>query len=293
MKPTIVVLEPYGGSTRHHNPELPFIFWDDAAVTRGDGIFESMLVRGGRVCNLQPHIDRFCASAELLGLPAPRPEHWLKATEEALGSWGEAEGTCVWTYTRGRAATGHPSAWIVIKPIDETTLRLRIDGARVMTAPRGYTVNTELPTNLPGPATAPWLTVGAKTLSYAANMAAKRYANANGFDDVIYVEDGRVLEGTTSTIVAVRGTNLYTPPPGGDILPGTTQHALFEHASWKGWRCHEQELSVTDLLEAESVWLLSALLISARVTRINEVELADPGEEARDRFAHMVDKALG
>ncbi|MDO5076972.1 aminodeoxychorismate lyase [Corynebacterium sp.] len=292
MKPTIVVLEPYGGSTRHHNPELPFIFWDDAAVTRGDGIFESMLVRGGRVCNLQHHLDRFTASAELLSLPAPRPEHWLKATEEALEHWGDADGTCVWTYTRGRAATGHPSAWIVIKPIDETTLRQREHGVRVMTSPRGYSVDTQLPVGIDGVAVAPWLTIGAKTLSYAANMAAKRYAEAHGFDDVIYVEDGRVLEGTTSTVIAVRGTSLYTPPPGGDILPGTTQRALFEHARWKGWRCHEQQLAINDLLEADSVWLVSSVKIAVRVTRINEVDLPDAGDEANDRFRSMVEKAL-
>ncbi|MDO4686651.1 MAG: aminodeoxychorismate lyase [Corynebacterium sp.] len=296
MKPTIVVLEPHGGSTRHHNPELPLIYCDDAAVTRGDGIFESLLVRQGRVCNVQRHIDRFRASAQMLDLPAPDPQHWERATQEAIQSWretsGDAEGMCVWTLTRGRASTGRPTAWITIKPLAEEVLDQRRNGVRVMTTPRGYSITTGLPDDLDDPP-APWLAVSAKTLSYAANMAALRYAKANGFDDVIYVEGGRVLEGATSTVVAVRGTTLLTPNPNGEILAGTTQAALYAHATWKGWKCYETELGIIDLIESDSVWLISSGRIAACVTAINEVELRDPGEKANAHFFQMVETALG
>lgn len=293
MKPTIVVLEPHGGSTRHHNPELPLVYWDDAAVTRGDGIFETLLVRNGKVCNLQRHVDRFQSSAQLLDLPSPDPQHWAQATEEAIESWGNFEATCVWTLTRGRASTGRPSAWITIKPIAENVLEQRKHGVRVMTTPRGYSINTALPGDLGGPPPAPWLTVGAKTLNYAANMAALRYANANGFDDIIYVENGQVLEGATSSVITVQGTNLYTPTPGGDILPGTTQAALFEHASWKGWDCHTVPIGISDLFDADSVWLISSVRIATRVTALNGKTLNDPGKQANEQLYRMVETALG
>ncbi|NTS21932.1 aminotransferase class IV, partial [Bacteroides fragilis] len=44
-----------------------------------------------------------------------------------------------------------------------------------------------------------------------------------------------VLEGATSTVVAVRGNKLRTPSAKG-ILSGTTQAALFEYAQQQGYR---------------------------------------------------------
>ena len=188
VKPVVVVVDTFGGPIRHHNPELPLIYWDDAAVTRGDGVFETLLIRDGHACNLERHSKRFAASAALLGLPEPDAEYWRAATAEAIESWPkDVDASCVWTLTRGRAATNRPSAWITVKQIPVEHLEQRHLGVSVMTAPRGFSVTTT-----PDEA-APWMIVGAKTLSYAANMAALRHARSCGFDDVIYVDGDCVL----------------------------------------------------------------------------------------------------
>lgn len=300
--PVIYVVEPYGGSIRRHNPALPLIFWDDAAVTRGDGVFETLLIRDGHPANLRRHMDRFQASARLLDLPEPSAEDWMDATRQAVEEWTRRTGDdakCVWTYTRGRESTGIPSAWITLSRVSERVVRQREEGVSVMTSPRGFTINTSLPgvdeaTEGGSPEPAPWLTVGAKTLNYAANMAALRHARSRGFDDVIYVDPdtGRVLEGATSTVIAVRkDRKLRTPVPGGDILPGTTQAALFEYAEAHGWRCREKDMTVARLLDAESVWLVSSVRVATRVTGIDGHHLPAPDNEAEVRA--LINAALG
>ncbi|QGU08208.1 putative branched-chain-amino-acid aminotransferase [Corynebacterium occultum] len=302
--PIILVVEPFGGSTRRHNPSLPLVYWDDAAVTRGDGVFETLLLRDGRAANLERHLRRFRASVKLMGLPEQAAEHWRKATAEAVEAWYEkndSDARCVWTLTRGRESTGIPTAWITVREVGETSVRQRREGVSVMTTERGYSINEHLPgvhrvtsgtpteKKLKDPA--PWLTVGAKTLNYAANMAALRYARNHGFEDIIYVDDDRVLEGATSTVVIVKkGRRLRTPVPGGDILPGTTQAALFAYAEKHGWKCREKNLWIDDLFSAESVWLVSSVRVAARVTRINDVKLPAPANVAE--VEELITRAL-
>lgn len=282
--PIVVVIEPFGGSMRQHSPQLPLVFVDDAAVTRGDGVFETLLLRGGRVCNAAMHAARFQSSAQLLDLPAPNTAQWLGATQEAAAQWfarTDQDAKCVWTYTRGRASTGIPSAWLTVSAVPEQTITQREQGVRVMTSPRGYSL--DIPEEgSSSPAGAPWLVVGAKTLNYAANMAALRWAQAHGFDDVIFTEGNRILEGTTSTVVTVRGNKLRTPAPEGNILPGTTQAALFEVAQAQGWNCKlKTNMDLEYLTEkADSVWLVSSVRMAARVRRINDTKLRRPDNAA-------------
>lgn len=296
-QPVILIVEPFGGSTRLHNPNLPMVYWDDAAVTRGEGIFETVLVRDGQPANFERHAARFRASAELLGMPAPDPSYWRRATLEAAAEWYrqlgqdpatgfEGEAKCVWTYTRGRASTGNPSAWLRIEAIPPSVMEQREHGVSVMCAPRGWSTSETLHED------APWLTFGAKTLNYTAAMAALRCARERGFDDVLWLGEDHetVLEGATSTLVIVKkGQRLRTPPSGGDVLPGTTQAAIFEYAQAHGWRCKEKELTVHDLERARSVWLVSSVRGAVPVMRIGETELEPRDlEEARELFTAAI-----
>ena len=282
--PVIYLVEPFGGSIRRQNAQTPHVFWDDAAVTRGDGVFETVLVRGGEARNVSKHLARFRRSAEAMGLPDPGGEQWLKATAEAIADFarergaepGEVEAKCVWTMTRGRETTGVPTAWLTVRPIDEDVLRQRDRGVKVVTTPRGYTIDPDVP----------WLGTEAKTLNYSATMAALRWARAEGFDDVIYTERGtdRVLEGATSSVILVKkGGRMRTPEPGPGVLRGTTQAAVFELAEQRGWKCKEKDIYLSELYKAESVWLVSSARISARVTRLNDTKLPAPPNEAEIR----------
>lgn len=294
LQPVIYLVEPYGGSLRRQNANLPHVYWDDAAVTRGDGCFETILVTRGQPANLDAHVRRFQRSAKLLDLPEPPAEAWRKATEQAVSDFvhesgldpEEVEAKCQWTYTRGRESTGVPSAWVTVRPIPPEQVEQRAHGVKAMTAPRGYTLAATEET--------PWLTVGAKTLNYAAAMSALRWAKKHGFDDVIYIDPdtGRVLEGATSSVLVVRGGKLRTPVTGGDVLPGTTQAAIFKIAERSGWRCKFKDLTVEDLLSADQVWLVSSVRGGVRVTEVDGTPLVEPSKKEVRAVRELIDAAV-
>lgn len=267
--PVIVTVEPFGGSTRLHSPNLPLVYWDDAAVTRGDAVIETLLIHHKIACNFTRHIERLHKSAQLLGIHTPDAATWQRATEEAIDAWGsDDDASCTWTLSRGRESTGIPTAWVTIRPISERQSKYKIN---VMTAARGYRITRG--------DDAPWLTIGAKTLGYASNMAALRYAREQGFDDVIYVEEGRVLEGATSTVIILKNKKLLTPTHGTDVLSGTTQAAIFAEATAADIKCKQADLTLEELLDADCAWLVSSVRGPVRINRVDGQKLANGDKE--------------
>lgn len=272
--------------------DTPLLYADDLGAVRGDGIFETLLVRDGRPLKVESHLTRLTSSARAVGLPAPDLDEWRLAIELAAEEWVKnstssdsvsAEGAMRLVLSRGRESGGEPTAYVSVSPLPDRVAKAREEGVSVMALERGYSVDLS--------ARAPWLLLGAKTLSYAANMAALRYAAAHGADDVIFLSsEGRVLEGPRSSVVIVRGKTLVTPPLDQGILPGTTQKALFEVAVAQGYQFQYAPLRTADLITAEGVWLVSSITLAARVRKLDGLTLNKPIFE--DEFRALVDLAV-
>jgi 4-amino-4-deoxychorismate lyase len=220
-----------------------------------------------------------------MDLPVPDAEAWRSAASAAASRWAAQstdEGVMRWVYSRGRESGGPPTAYITVGRLPDRVAAARNEGLAALTLAR------EMPTTASG---APWLLAGAKTLSYAINMAALRYAAERGAGDVIFVStDGYVLEGPRSTVVIASDEGLQTPPPSLPILHGTTQQALFDVATEKGYRCEYRPLRPADLLAAQGIWLVSSITLAARVHTLDGRQLPDAPLAAE--FAELIDLAI-
>lgn len=273
-----------------HDANDPLLHADDLAAVRGDGIFETLLVRDGGPCLLEAHLTRLSQSARLIDLPAPDLEQWRAAVAAGVRRWtedGAGEGVLRLVYSRGRERGGPPTAYLTIGALPARVAAARRDGVAALTLARGLST---------GAADLPWLLAGAKTLSYAVNMAALRHAERHGAGDVIFVSaEGLILEGPRSTVViatemADGRLGLLTPPPWYPILRGTTQQALFEVARNKGFDCDYRALRPADLTAAHGVWLVSSITLAARVHTLDGLPLR-PTALASD-VAELVDAAI-
>ena len=191
-------------------------------------------------------------------------------------------------YSRGRESGSEPTAFAMIGALAGRVAAARADGVAAVTLARC------LPAE--GAADMPWLLAGAKTLSYAVNMAALRHAERQGAGDVVFISsEGNVLEGPRSTVVIAtdidgRGLGLLTPPPWYPILRGTTQQALFEVARNKGYDCDYRALRPADLFAAQGVWLVSSITLAARVHTLDGKPL--PPSPMAAEVSELVDAAI-
>src|SRR5215207_10063869 len=212
--PVLVFLDPAFENGRLVDASRPQLMATDQGATRGDGVFETMLAVGGRVRKLQAHLDRLQGSGQALDLELPGQDEWRKAVETAVREYrrrhvegaaqkdsaaqqdsaAQDEVVVKLVATRGVEGGKGPTCWVQASAPAPGARHQREAGIDVILLDRGYDSNVG--------ERAPWLLLGAKTLSYAVNMAALRHARKQGADDVIFTSsDGQVLEGPTSTVL--------------------------------------------------------------------------------------------
>jgi 4-amino-4-deoxychorismate lyase len=235
--------------------ETPLLRADDLGVLRGDGVFETIHVRHGEPWLLAEHLDRMAGSAAILEIPLPPRVALEELAAQTLDGWPSAvEGAFRIICTRGpEHGDGTPTVFATLSEIGPERRGVRRAGVSVVTAALGYAVGAR--------EEAPWLLGGAKTLSYAVNMASMRHGGKRGADEVLWVSaDGYALEAPTASLVWLEGDELCTVPPRGTgILAGITVRYLLDHAGELGWRTAERLVRPDDLAGKDGAWLTSSV----------------------------------
>ncbi len=262
------------------DPAAPALTVGELSTQRGDGIFESIGVVDGHAQEVGPHLERLAHSARLCELPVPNAAQWRAAVELAAEHCGAGESVIKLILSRGVEHGPAPTAWVTAAEASDFS-RARREGIAVVTLDRGYPLDV--------PARAPWLLLGAKTLSYAVNMAALREARRRGADDAIFTTtDGYVLEAPTASLILRRGDTFTTPAPTAGILHGTTQLSLFEHLEARGFAVAYETIPAPALAAVDAAWLVSSVRLAAPITAIDGAALPVDAEFTASLNAYLL-----
>ena len=254
---TQTVLALLADPPRLLDPATPVLRADDLGVSRGESVFETLRIAGGRPAYLDLHLSRLARSAERVAIELPRG--WEQLARVASEAYGQDEGMLRLTCSKGTPG-GSPVGFAVASQVPAETLRARQYGVRVVTLTLGVAADQR--------AAAPWLLGGVKSTSYAVNMASIRQAEAQGAQDAIWVSsDGQVLEAPTATVAWVTGGVLVTPPAEEvGTLPGTTAHVALGLAPVP---VEVRRGTVEELRAADEVMLLSSVRGVAPVVELD------------------------
>ncbi len=231
----------------------------ELGVAGGDGVFESIGVIDAHAQEVAAHLERLAHSAALCDLPEPHPAQWRQAI--ALAAAACPEGESAMRLIVRRRADQRPSAWVTAQAAPDFS-EVRTRGVRAVTLDRGYDSGAAQ--------RAPWLLLGAKTLSYAVNLAALREARRRGADEALFVtSDGIVLEAPTASLVLRLGGRFVTAEPTGGVLHGTTQLSVFSYLEGRGLETAYAQIPAADLRRADAAWLLSSIRLAVPITEID------------------------
>jgi branched-chain amino acid aminotransferase len=213
----------------------------DHALLTGDGVFETLKVEGGIPFALRRHIERLTRSAAGLALEAPPADAVRSAVEQVVSGNGMVDGVVRITLTGGPAPLGSERG-----PEGPTLIvaggppRSWGGSAAVALAP--------WPRNERGPL------AGLKTVSYAENVVALRWARQRGAEEAVFANlAGHLCEGTGTNVFVSVGDRMLTPPLSSGCLAGVTRQLLLELGV-----ADEAELPVSALTEAPEAFLTSS-----------------------------------
>ncbi len=262
----------------------------DRGFQLGDGIFETLRVRGGRATELAEHLARLERSASGLGIALPADLGSLIATglADLLAAEG-LDGTDGDASVRITISRGPFRGRGLLPPDEDVGPTIAIQAWPVAPASphhleRGlHLVASAVRRDPANPL------VGLKTTSRADYVYARLEARRAGADDALFLTlDGLLSEGTTANIFLVRRAadrtrELATPSLDCAILPGTTRSWLLAWAGGVGLRAVEGRLTITDLATADEAFLSSSVAGVLPVTRFAGQPIGDglPGQWTR------------
>jgi D-alanine transaminase len=257
---------------------------DDRAAYFGDGVYEGVQIKGGRLIDEPRHLDRLGRSLAALRMSWPMGEAALRGVlREVVRRNRVSDGFLYLQISRGVARRDHgfPKASVRSSlTVTAKSLDPRINEAK---AARGVKVITV--------ADQRWARPDIKTLNLLPNVLAKQAARDRGAEEAWMVDGlGLITEGasTNAWIVTLRGA-LVTREADQSILSGVTRKTLIDVAAALGLELEIRPFSVGEVFLAREAFYSSASTVVIPVVEIDGRVIGDgrPGQIAlalRRRF---------
>lgn len=252
---------------------------DDRGFLLGDGAFETMRCKDGKVFRLTQHLVRLQRALELLRITTP-PDLLERIVQAAKGP---GERILRLTVTRGPAPLGllptitsPPTVAIVQGPIPPPPAYLT---ARIVSGRRNEKAAG----------------AGHKLLGYAESILGLFEARDAGDDEAIFLDtEGHLSEASASNLFIVKNGRLRTPPRSCGILPGITRQIVMEFEP----QTEEAVLWPEDLFMSDEAFLTSSIRGVVPLLKVNgrRIGTGRPGPktlEISGRWQRLIRLELG
>lgn len=235
---------------------------DDRGLQYGDGVFETLRVRRGRLRFLDAHLARLATGLERLAIPAVDVSA-LRAELEAAATTATREDAILkLIVTRGSGPRGY-AARGAFTP--RRILTLHASPAPVFPE-GGVALRIARLALAEQPALA-----GLKHLNRLNNvLAASEPEHEHCFDSLLLDSSGLVVSGTLCNVFLVRQGQLVTPSVERVGVAGVMRGIVLRECSRLGLSCEVRAVPVAELWSADEVFVTNARIGVVPVLRLGE-----------------------
>lgn len=260
----------------------------DRGFLLGDGIFETLAARKGRIVFADLHFDRLSRGANALGITLPYSIAELTSAITSLLSACDTtnqDRTAIrLTVTRGTGPRG-----LVPSPEAKSTVLITCFASPDLKE----TVSTIIATGRRNEFSP---IANLKTLTYLDQILARREAAIAGTDDAILLNtQNKVACATAGNLFLWDSNTLITPPLTDGCLDGTVRRKILDIASETNIAAFEESITPSTLANVESAFLTNSLVglqplhsIAGRPLKIHPFQnkLRDAFDQAEQHSCH-------
>ncbi|MBT5274138.1 MAG: aminotransferase IV [Flavobacteriales bacterium] len=244
----------------------------DSAVQGGDAVWEGVRIYDGRIFCFEKHLNRLMESAKSMDFSnVPSVEEVKNAVFSTLKANGMKDDTHIrLTLTRGEKITSGMNP--KLNQFGCTLIVLAEWKSSIFYGKELRLVTSNIRRNSP-------LCLDSKIhhANLINNILAKIEANYAGADDALMLDlDGFVAETNATNIFMIKNGLVITPFPKA-CLPGITRSLIIEICKNNNIPIVEQDISVTELYNADEVFTTGTMGELARVNEIDNRKIENKG----------------
>jgi len=250
---------------------------NDRAVYFGDGVYEVVYFKSGKIFALYDHLDRFYNSLRGVFIKFNMSREDLQDLLYSLISKidDNSEGIIYWQVSRGTAARNH----VFPNPSVEPNLLAYV---KTKAAP-----NMKNKIRLITTDDIRFKMCNIKTINLLPNILASQKAEEMGCAEAVLHRNGIVTECSHSNISILKNGVLKTAPLTEYILPGTVRKQLIELCGANGIPVDQTAFTLAELIAADEIILMST---TAMIRSACEINGETVGGKAPDLLEFLQDK---
>ncbi len=234
----------------------------DIGLLRGYGMYEALAVINTKPLHFSDHWQRLIRGAEALNIKVPVS---AKLAEEIIieivkKSEFTTRASIRIVLTGGRVINGiehnfdEPTFYMLAEEWKALPKENYEKGAKLIT----HEYKREMPK--------------LKTTNYIMGASLQNFKNENGALEILYVNEGKVLECATSNIFLIKDNVLITPEE--EVLEGITRKIVLKLAE-QDYKVERREVSFQELKSADEVFITASFKDIVPVVKVDNFKIAD------------------
>jgi len=256
--------------------DMAFVHVEDRGFQFADGVYEGIVVKNGRMIDLEPHLDRLERSLNELQIAMPMARGPLKLVfSETIRRNKLSDAFLYVQITRGVAKRDHAFPHNCPPTLVVTVRRLNLEAIRAR-AEKGVKAVSQPDIR--------WGRCDVKSIGLLPNVLAKQAAKKEGsFEAVLVDKAGYVTEGSSTNIwIVTEADILVTRATNANILPGITRQTITKLAQELQIKIEERAFTLDEAKSAKEMFLTSSTSCATPIINLDGQKIGDgiPGRAA-------------